>query len=128
MHELQQLWPFLAMGVLVGSVAEWTAYRLNLWRYRSPFFLGLNVLGMFGAVMGWAAGNQLSWELKVSVAGLIGTLYELLNIFALQAWSFPGQKLGPVRGGIAISLTLGLVWACVPVIIDSLVRFLGNGW
>ena len=127
MHELQQLWPFLAMGVLVGSVAEWAAYRLSLWQYRSPFFLALNVLGMFGGVMGWVAGLQLSWEPKGMIASLIGTLYELLNMYVLQVWTFPGQKLGPVRGGICISLTLGLVWACVPLIICSTLNSLGYG-
>lgn len=122
MLEMQQLWPFLAVGVCVGSMAEWAAYGLNLWRYRSPLFLGLNVWVMFGAVMGGVAASPLSWERQVALAFLVGTFYELLNIFVLHVWTFPGQRIGPVHGRAAISLVLGSAWAGVPLIIGSMAR------
>lgn len=124
MLEWQWFWPFLLVGAVVGCGAELVAWRLKLWQYRSVLTPWVNVLFMFGVVMGWVASTSHSDVLKFAVAGFIGLSYELMNACIWRAWFFPDERLGPFRGYSAISLALGTAWAAVPWFIVKLLALM----
>jgi hypothetical protein len=112
---------FMLIGVLIGIATELGAWALGLWVYRQPQTPVLNVVVMFGVIMGGVAS-------LVRVIGLlpaywlgfaVGLIYEVLNLRVLKWWDFPGERLAFVRGHTAIILVLAVAWGVVPVVIAN---------
>lgn len=120
MLEWHLLWPSCWVGVMIGCGAELVAWWLKFWLYRSRLTPWVNVLFMFGVVMGGVASAPLGTLLKFVLAGFVGLSYELMNAYIWRAWVFPGERLGPIRGYGAISVALGVAWAVVPGVIVKL--------
>jgi len=114
------------VGIGVGIAGEIGASLRRLWVYRSPVYPVLNVLLMFGLVMGtlaWAGG-------ALGAAGLfalgfgIGLLYEMLNLARLDWWYFPDDRLLGLQGKTACALGVSIAWGTVPVTVSWLTRLL----
>lgn len=114
------------IGIAVGVAGEIGAALRRLWVYRSPVYPVLNVLLMFGLVMGtlaWAGG-------ALGAAGLfaigfgIGLLYEMLNFARLDWWYFPDDRLLGLQGKTACALGVSIAWGTVPVTVSWLARLL----
>jgi hypothetical protein len=109
--------PFIATGIAIGALSEGAAYYQRLWVYRNLTYPIVNVLVVFGLVMGGLASRGAAWGLgAVYAAGAaVGLAYEWLNLALLGWWSFPGERLLVFRGHAAIVTALG--WGVVPVAI-----------
>ncbi len=112
---------FMLIGALIGIAAELGAWALGLWVYRQPQTPVLNIVVMFGVIMGGLA----SWVRVIGVLPVywlgfaVGLLYEALNLRVLKWWDFPGERLAFVRGHTAIILVLAVAWGVVPVVIAN---------
>lgn len=103
---------------IVGIVMEVTARIGRLWLYRSPVYPVVNILIMFGLVMG---GLSLSIATLGPVpvfllAAAIGYGYEMLNFAVLKWWDFPGDRFLLFKGKQACAISVGLLWGLVPLI------------
>jgi len=111
----------LLIGIVLGAAVEFGAWTLRLWVYRQPQTAVLNVVLMFGVLMGGLASMvPVIGVLPVYGLGFaVGLFYEMLNLRVLQWWEFPGERLAFVRGHTAIVLALAVAWGAVPVFIAS---------
>ena len=109
------------LGMIIGTVTEVTARTCRLWLYRRPHTPVVNVIGMFGFIMGGlaAAAGHLGTAATFGLAAAIGLAYELANLHILDWWYFPDQRMAVVRGHTAIVLTLTLTWGLVPLMIAA---------
>jgi len=112
----------ILIGIAIGVVGETTARVLGLWRYRAPHYPVLNVLVMFGVVMGALATliTTLSVATVFAIAFGIGLAYEALNLAYLHWWHFPNDRLGPIRGAGACAIAIAVAWGAVPLLIAAL--------
>lgn len=109
-------------GVVIGSLAELIARTFGLWRYRKPIYPVLNVLLVFGGIMA-ALSLQIpvhGWPLMVACAFLIGLAYELLDLYVLDWWYFPGERFLLFRGRLGCAIPVAVLWAGVPLFIHLL--------
>jgi len=105
-----------------GVLAETLARATRLWLYRSPVYTTLNVIFMFGVVMGLLAAlvpRRGAW-LCFTAAAVVGFLYELANFHLLHWWWFPAGKFLIFRGELQISLALAVMWGMVPPLVAAL--------
>ena len=111
-------------AVAIGVVTELAARRGRLWVYRRPLYPVLNVLVVFGAVMGAIAtlGARLGVVAVFGIGVAIGLAWELANVAVLDWWFFPGDRLGVVRGRTACALAIAITWGLVPVMVFALTR------
>lgn len=108
------------LGMIIGTVTEITARTARLWLYRRPYTPVVNVIGMFGLIMGGiAAAGHLGTAATFGFGAAIGLAYELANLFILDWWYFPDERMAVVRGHTAIVLTLTLTWGVVPLMIAA---------
>jgi hypothetical protein len=114
----------IAIGIVIGIVGEAGARILDLWRYRAAHYPILNVLLMFGVVMGTVAmlAATLSWVTVFAIAFGIGLAYEVVNLAYLDWWRFPNDRLGPFRGPTACAVAIAVAWGAVPLLIAALGR------
>jgi len=95
-----------------------------LWLYRNPLYPVINVLVMFGLVMG---------GLSLAVPGLghlpvfllawgIGYGYEQLNFTLLNWWDFPDDRFLVFEGRQACALAVGALWGLTPLIVHQVVE------
>jgi hypothetical protein len=103
----------------LGVVTELAARTLRLWIYHKAHTPVLNVIVMFGLIMGGLASRvrPLGLEVVVVIAFAIGLLYEVANLRVLKWWYFPSERLAFIRGHAAIVVVLALLWAAVPAVI-----------
>jgi hypothetical protein len=118
------------IGIGVGVAGEIWASLRGLWVYRNPIYNPiyrvLNVLLMFGLVMGtlaWA-GGALGTAALFALGFGIGLLYEMLNFARLDWWYFPDDRLLGLRGKTACALGVSIAWGAVPVTVAWLARVL----
>ena len=111
----------IAIGIAVGAVAETAALLLDLWRYRSPLYRVLNVLLVFGVVMGAVATltPTLGIAAVFAIAFAIGLAYEAANLAWLDWWRFPDDRLGPIRGAAACAAAIAVAWGATPLLITT---------
>ena len=111
----------IGIGVAVGAVAETGALLLDLWRYRNPLFRVLNVLVVFGVVMGAVATltPTLGVAAVFGIAVAIGLAYEAANLAWLDWWRFPDDRLGPIRGDAACATAIAVAWGATPLVITT---------
>jgi hypothetical protein len=116
----------IVIGMVIGVATELVARTFRLWVYHQSQTPVLNVLIMFGVIMGGLASRTrpLGWPVVVGSAFAIGLLYEIANLSVLKWWHFPNERLVFLRGHVAIVLTLAVMWAAVPVMIVGAQRVL----
>lgn len=109
----------MLIGMAIGVVTEIAAYLLRLWIYNQPQTPIINVVVMFGFIMGGIACYVRAIGLvgAFAIAFVIGLIYEVANLSVLRWWYFPEERLGVIRGNAQIVLALALMWGVVPVII-----------
>lgn len=109
----------IVIGLGLGVAVEVVARVLNLWRYHHAQTPILNVIGMFGLVMGGLAGlvPQLGAAGSAGAAFAAGLAYEILNLRVLRWWYFPGERMGFIAGHTAIVLVLAALWGATPLLI-----------
>ena len=107
---------------LVGLVVEIIARTGRLWIYRKPINPVINILIMFGLVMGGLslAAQILGHIPALLIAAAIGYGYELLNFSVLEWWDFPGDRFFIFEGRQACALSVGALWGGVPLITQYL--------
>ena len=108
----------MIIGMLLGAVTEAIARTLGLWVYRRPQTPIINVVVMFGLIMGGIASlvGPLGIVGTFVLAFAIGLAYEIANLRLLDWWYFPGDRMAFVRGHAAIALVLAVLWGSVPLL------------
>jgi hypothetical protein len=103
----------------IGVAAELVARTFRLWIYHQRQTPVLNVVIVFGFIMGTLASRMrpLGLPLVVGVGVGIGLAYEIANLRVLKWWYFPNERLAFIRGHAAIVVVLALLWGAVPVMI-----------
>jgi len=109
----------ILLGLVLGVVTETAARLLNLWRYHQAQTPILNILGMFGLIMGTLASLVPDIGIPRAFAGglLAGLVYEVVNLRVLHWWYFPNERMGFIAGHTAIVVILSLLWGTAPLII-----------
>ena len=120
---------YIVIGMVIGVATELAARTLRLWIYRRAYTPVLNVIIMFGLIMGGLASRArpLGMAGIAGVAFGIGLLYEIANLRVLKWWYFPNERLAFVRGHTAIVVVLALLWAAVPPMIVGVQRVMPVG-
>jgi len=115
---------YMVIGMAIGVAIELAARTLRLWIYNQGQTAVLNVIIMFGLIMGGLASRVRPLGIAVVVGSAfgIGLLYEIANLRVLKWWSFPNERLAFIRGHAAIVVVLALLWAAVPVMILGVQR------
>lgn len=115
---------YVVIGMAIGVATELAARTFHFWIYNHRQIAMLNVIIVFGLIMGGLATRvrPLGIEVVAGVAFGIGLLYEIANLRVLKWWYFPNERLAFVRGHAAIVVVLALLWAAVPVMIVGVRR------
>jgi hypothetical protein len=110
------------VGLLMGVVGECVARAGRLWLYRRPLYPVVNVLGMFGVVMG--SLSLLVPSLGAGGVFLLGLAlgygYEWWNLTRLDWWYFPNDRFLVFRGKPSCAVAVAALWGTVPVANDLL--------
>ncbi len=109
----------LAIGVLVEGVAR----ALRIWTYRTPGYLAINILVMFGLVegygVGWVVGGRHAmggiFPVLFMVGAVIGIAVEGLNEFWLHAWSWSERPFIGIVRSIDKAAFTGFAWGFAPL-------------
>ena len=109
----------IVIGCVIGAGGEFAARKLDLWVYRAPRYPILNVIVVFGIIMGGVASMlpALGVLLSCTIAFAIGLGYEVVNLRLLRWWYFPGERLLFIHGHAGIVVALGALWGLVPAMI-----------
>jgi len=107
---------------LVGLVTETIARTGRLWIYRKPINPVINILIMFGLVMGGLSlvVPTLGHGPVLLIAAAIGYGYEHFNFAVLGWWDFPGDRFLVFKGKQACALSVGVLWGLAPLITHHL--------
>ena len=113
-------------GIFFGVVSELSAFTLQLWQYRQLRYPVINIVLLFGVVMGLLASQiQHSGFLPVVlIAFAIGYIYEILNFRLLHWWDFPNTKFLVFTGQQGCSISVALLWAITPVAIIGIEKYI----
>jgi len=111
----------ILIGMAIGVVAEVLARLFHLWVYHQQQTPVLNVVGVFGLVMGGIAGvvGPIGLVPCFAFGFTVGLLYEVANLRVLKWWYFPGERLAFIHGHAAIVLVLSLLWGLVPPVVAT---------
>lgn len=118
------------VAVGLGMIVETVARLFDLWTYKSPLFLALNVVIVFGLVQGygvaWVIGGRHAlggiFPVLFMVGAVLGILVEGLNEFWLHAWSWSDRPLLGIVRGIDKSAFVGFSWGFAPLVTVLLAR------
>lgn len=112
------------VAVGIGVVGEGAARAGRLWLYRRPLYPVVNVVVMFGLVMGGLSllVPQLGAAIVFLLGLTIGYAYEWVNFAALDWWYFPEDRFLVFRGRQGCALSVAVLWGTVPVLNDLLRR------
>jgi hypothetical protein len=110
-----------AMGI--GVAVEACAGVFKLWTYRSPLFLVLNILVIFGLLegygVGWVIGGRAAmrgvFPVLFMAGAVLGILVEGLNEFWLHAWSWSDRPLLGITRSIDKAAFVGVAWGLAPL-------------
>jgi hypothetical protein len=107
---------------LVGFVTETLARTARLWIYRKPIYPMINILIMFGLVMGGLSLviPTLGHGTVLLIAAAIGYGYEQFNFAVLKWWDFPDDRFLVFEGKQACALSVGALWGLAPLITHHL--------
>ncbi len=106
----------VVIGMLIGVATEVVARTFRLWVYHQRHTPVLNVLIVFGLIMGALASRMrpLGLPLVTGIAVGVGLAYEIANLRVLKWWYFPNDRLAVIRGHATIVVVLALLWGAVP--------------
>jgi len=109
----------VVIGMAIGVATELVARTFRLWIYHQRQTPVLNIIIVFGLIMGTLASRMRPLGLPAVVGGAfgIGLLYEIANLLVMKWWYFPNERLAFIRGHAAIVVVLALLWAAVPPLI-----------
>ena len=109
---------YMLIGMAIGAVTELVARLLRLRLYRNAIYPVLNILLVFGVIMGGlASANRLLRPLPTAlIAGALGLAYESANLTWLHWWSFQDERQATGAGRTAIVVLLSVLWAVVPFV------------
>ena len=110
------------VAVVVGIAAEVAARIGRFWLYRKPINPVINVIVVFGLVMGGLslAVPALGHLTVFLLAWAIGYGYEQLNFTVLHWWDFPGDRFLIFEGRQACAISVGALWGLTPLIVHQL--------
>jgi hypothetical protein len=119
-------------ALAIGAVVEVSARVFNLWTYRSPAFLVLNILVVFGLIqgygVGWVIGGRSAlrgiFPVLFMVGAVLGILVEGLNEHWLHAWSWSDRPLIGVTRSIDKAAVVGVAWGFAPLASVILARLM----
>ena len=122
---------FLA-AVAIGAFVEAIAGACRVWTYRSPLFLLVNIVVVFGFVQGWGVGWVIGghgalrgvFPVLFMVGAVLGILIEGLNQYWLHAWSWSDRPLFGVSRAIDKSACVGVAWGLTPLFTVLLARLI----
>jgi hypothetical protein len=108
----------MLISMVIGVGGEVSARTLRLWIYRTAYTPLVNIVVMFGVIMGGIAALVPSVGVLpiFFIAFAVGLVYEIANLYVLDWWYFPDERLAFVRGHTAIVVVLALLWGTVPVV------------
>jgi hypothetical protein len=106
-----------AIAVAIGVLGETVAARGRLWLYGRPLYRVLNVLGVFGVVMGGLAtlGPGLGAAGLFAAGVAIGAAWEVTNLAWLGWWTFPADGPLGAHGPRTAAVAAAVAWGTVPV-------------
>ncbi len=109
----------MLIGMAIGVVTESAARLLRLWIYHQPQTPIINVVVVFGIIMGGVASyaHTIGLVAAFAVAFAVGLVYEVANLRFLHWWYFPDERLAFIRGNAQIVVVIALLWGAVPVMI-----------
>lgn len=121
-------------ALVIGVITEAFARAMGLWRYRSPAFLFLNILVVFGLLqglgVGWVVGGRNAtrgvFPVLFMVGAVLGILVEGLNEFWLHAWFWSDRPLLGIRRSVDKSAVVGVAWGFVPLVTVLLARVIAT--
>ena len=121
-------YPFL-VAAGVGVVAEVTARAARFWLYRKPVYPVVNVVVMFGLVMGALATQIHAWGMApVTLLALaVGYGYEMANFRWLNWWHFPDNRFLVFRGEQGCAIAVACLWAAVPLMVHTILAGITSG-
>jgi hypothetical protein len=110
--------PYMLISLMLGAVTEGVARLFKLWVYEQSQTALLNIVAVFGFVMGAIASlvPHIGFARACALAAAVGFAYEVINLRVLHWWRFPDERLLFVRGHHAIVLVLALLWGVVPLV------------
>ena len=98
--------------LFVGLLCELTARLGKLWIYRKPIYPVLNILLMFGIVMG-------ALSLLIPRTGSLP-----VNFSHLHWWDFPGDKFLFFSGQEACARSVAILWGITPLLSNAIQSYL----
>jgi len=121
-------------ALAIGACTEAGARVLGLWRYRSPAFLFVNVVVIFGLLqgfgVGWIVGGRNAtrgvFPVLFMVGAVLGVLTEGLNEFWLHAWAWSDRPLLGIRRSVDKSAAVGVALGFVPLATVVLARLIAG--
>jgi len=110
-------------GLALGLAVESAARALGLWSYKTPGYLAINILVMFGLIegygVGWVIGGRHSlggiFPVLFMVGAVIGIAVEGVNEFWLHAWTWSDRPLLGIVRSIDKSAFVGFAWGFAPL-------------
>jgi len=110
-------------AVGIGLVVEAIARAFKLWSYRSPLFLVVNIVAVFGLIQGYGVGWIIGghgalrgvFPVLFMVGAVLGILIEGLNQYWLHAWSWSDRPLFGISRAIDKSAFVGVAWGFAPL-------------
>ena len=121
-----------ALGI--GVCVEAVAHLFKFWTYRSPLFLAINILAVFGLLqgfgVGWIIGGRHAlggvFPVLFMVGAVLGILVEGLNQYWLHAWTWSKRPLFGISRTIDKSAVVGVAWGFAPLATVVLARLMTN--
>lgn len=113
---------FLAASA-IGVLVEASARLFGFWSYRSPLYLVVNVIAVFGLLqgfcVGWLVGGREAlrgvFPVLFMVGAVLGILVEGVNEFWLHAWRWSPRPLFGIRRSIDKAAVVGVAWGFTPL-------------
>jgi len=110
-------------AVGIGLIVEAIARAFKVWTYRSPRFLIINVIAVFGLLQGYGVGWIIGghgalrgvFPVLFMVGAVLGVLIEGLNLYWLHAWSWSDRPLFGIKRAIDKSAFVGVAWGFAPL-------------
>ena len=121
-------------AVGIGLFVEAIARAFKVWTYRSPLFVLINVLVVFGLIQGWGVGWVIGghralrgvFPVLFMVGAVLGILTEGLNQYWLHAWTWSDRPLFGISRAIDKSAVVGVAWGFAPLFTVLLARLIVN--
>lgn len=109
----------ILLGMALGVVSEILAYAADWWKYHKTVSPLINILIMFGLVMGPLSLLQPTLGVVgvFALGFLIGYAYEWANFLKLDWWVFPGERFLVFRGRQGCASAVAVMWGFVPLIV-----------